>query len=117
MVDDEQDMRYALKIQLEAHHYEVLTAKDGQEGLDMARKEEPDLIVLDLMLPRVDGYKVCRMLKFDRKYKNIPIIIFTACAQADDEELGYEVGANAYMAKPFEPTKLLGKIKELLEKP
>lgn len=114
IVDDEEDMRYAVKMQLEANGYEVLTAKDGQEGLTFARKEMPDLIILDLMLPKLDGYQVCRMLKFDNKYKNIPIVIFTARAQSDDEELGYQVGADAYVAKPFDPKRLLGKIKDLL---
>jgi DNA-binding response OmpR family regulator len=113
-IDDEQDMLYVIKMQLEASHYEVLTARDGQEGLNMARKETPDLIILDIMLPKLDGYKVCRMLKFDRKYSAIPIIMLTARAQQGDEKLGYEVGADAYMPKPFEPKKLLGKIKELL---
>lgn len=115
VVDDEEDMRYAVKMQLEANGYEVLTAKDGQEGLTLARKETPDLIILDLMLPKLDGYQVCRMLKFDNKYKGIPIVIFTARAQTGDEELGYQVGADAYVAKPFEPKRLLEKIKDLLE--
>lgn len=115
MIDDEPDMIYALKMQFEASHYEVLTAQDGQEGLNLARKEMPDLIILDLMLPKLDGYKVCRMLKFDKKYNAIPIMMFTARAQQSDEQLGYEVGADAYMVKPFEPKKLLEKIKELLK--
>lgn len=117
LVDDEQDMVYAVKMQLEANGFKVLTAQDGQEGLDKARKENPDLIILDLMLPKIDGYKVCRMLKFDEKYKNIPVIIYTARAQEADEKLGYEVGANAYMTKPFDPKKLLAKINELLNNP
>lgn len=114
LVDDEQDMVYAVKMQLEAGGFRVLTAQDGQEGLDKARKENPDLIILDLMLPRIDGYKVCRMLKFDEKYKKIPVIIYTARAQEADEKLGYEVGADAYLTKPFDPKKLLAKINELL---
>lgn len=114
LVDDEQDMVYAVKMQLEASGFKVLTAQDGQEGLDKARKENPDLIILDLMLPRIDGYKICRMLKFDEKYKNIPVIIYTARAQEADEKLGYEVGADAYLTKPFDPKKLLAKINELL---
>ncbi len=114
VIDDEQDMLYAIKLQLEAYHYKVLTAQDGQEGLNIARKEAPDLVILDLMLPKLDGYKVCRLLKFDKKYSAIPIIMFTARAQQGDEKLGYEVGANAYITKPFDPKKLLGKIKELL---
>ncbi len=115
VIDDEPDMLYALKMQFEASHYEVLTAQDGQEGLNLARKEMPDLIILDLMLPKLDGYKVCRMLKFDKKYNAIPIMMFTARAQQSDEQLGYEVGADAYMAKPFEPSKLMEKIKGLLK--
>jgi DNA-binding response OmpR family regulator len=83
--------------------------------LDKARKENPDLIILDLMLPKIDGYKVCRMLKFDEKYKNIPVIIFTARAQEEDKKLGQDVGADAYLTKPFEPQALLGKIQELLQ--
>ena len=115
LVDDEKDMVYAVRLHLEANHFEVLTATDGQEALDKSRREKPDLIILDLMLPKIDGYKVCRMLKFDDKYKNIPIIMFTARAQKSDEKLGFEVGADAYLTKPFEPEMLLRKIKELLK--
>ena len=115
VVDDEQDMIYAVKLQLEARGFEVLTACDGQEGLNVARRESPDLIILDVMLPKVDGYKICRMLKFDRKYNAIPVIMFTARMQEGDRQTGYEVGADAYMAKPFEPRKLLDKINELLK--
>ena len=116
IVDDEEDILKVLRFRLEANNYEVLSASDGQEGLNKARSEKPDLIILDLMLPKLDGYKVCRMLKFDENYKAIPIIIFTARAQKKDEELGMEMGADAYIAKPFEPEVLLGKMKELLEK-
>jgi len=116
IVDDEEDILKVLRFRLEANNYEVLSASDGQEGLNKARSEKPDLIILDLMLPKLDGYKVCRMLKFDENYKTIPIILFTARAQASDKELGMEMGANAYIPKPFEPAILLGKIQELLEK-
>jgi len=116
LIEDEVDMIYALTLQLEAVHYEVLSAVDGQVGLDMARKEKPDLIVLDLMLPRMDGYKICRMLKFDEKYKKIPIIMFTARAQDQDKKLGQEVGADAYITKPFDSQVLLDKISALLKK-
>lgn len=115
VVDDEEDMLYAVKLQLEACGFEVMTARDGQEGLNVARRENPELIILDVMLPKLDGYKVCRMLKFDRKYNTIPIILFTARVQEGDQQLGYEVGADAYITKPFEPKKLLDKIKELLK--
>jgi two-component system, OmpR family, alkaline phosphatase synthesis response regulator PhoP len=116
IVDDEEDIVNVLRFRLEANNYAVLSASEGQEGLNKARAEKPDLIILDLMLPKLDGYKVCRMLKFDESYKSIPIIMFTARAQKKDEELGMEMGADAYIAKPFEPEALLDKIKELLVK-
>lgn len=116
VVDDEAQLIDMVKMRLEANGYDVITAYNGQEGLDKARRESPDLIILDLMLPKIDGYKVCRMLKFDEKYKNIPIILFTARAQQEDEKLGKEVGADAYITKPFEPQVLLEKIKQLTAK-
>lgn len=115
IVDDEQDLTSMMKVRLEAAGYETSVAYDGQEGLEKARREKPDLVILDLMLPKIDGYKVCRMLKFDEKYKNIPIIMFTARAQERNEKLGYETGADAYIIKPFESQVLLDKIKELLK--
>jgi DNA-binding response OmpR family regulator len=115
VVDDEAALVEMLAMRLEANDYIVLTAGDGQEGLEKARKEFPDLIILDLMLPKMDGYKVCRMLKFDEKFKKIPIILFTARAQESDVRLGEEVGADAYLTKPFEPVILLAKIKELIK--
>ena len=115
IVDDEGDLRNMLRFRLVAMNYEISEAVDGQEGLDKARSENPDLIILDLMLPKMDGYKVCRMLKFDEKYKHIPIIMFTARAQEKDKKIGKEMGAEAYITKPFEPEVLLSKIKELLK--
>lgn len=115
LIEDEADMVYALKLQLEAVNYEVLSAIDGQAGLDVARKEKPDLIILDLMLPKIDGFKICRMLKFDKRYSKIPIIMFTARAQNQDMKLGQEVGADAYIIKPFDAQVLLNKISALLK--
>ena len=114
IVEDEADLVEMMKLRLEATGYEVIAAYDGQEGLDKARSENPDLIILDLMLPKIDGYKVCRMLKFDENYKKIPILIFTARVQEGDKKMGMEVGADAYLTKPFEPKVLLEKIEELL---
>ena len=116
VVDDEFDMVEMLSMRLEAAGYQVISASDGQEGLNKARSEKPDLIILDLMMPKVDGYKVCRMLKFDEKYKHIPIILFSARAQETDMKLGQEVGADAYVTKPFEPDILLNKISQLLKR-
>ena len=116
LIEDEADMVYALTLQLEAMHYEVLSVMDGQSGLAMARKEKPDLIILDLMLPKMGGYKICRMLKFDEKYKKIPIIMLTAKVQDQDKKLGQEVGADAYITKPFDAQVLLDKINALFVK-
>jgi len=115
VVDDEPNIVMMVENRLKASGYEVISAGDGQEGLDKARGEKPDLIILDLMLPKLDGFKVCRMLKFDEKYKNIPVIIFTARAGQEEEKRSHETGADAYITKPFESTVLLGKIKELLK--
>lgn len=116
VVDDEAQLVDMVKMRLEANNYDVITASDGQLALERARGEKPDLIILDLMLPKIDGYKVCRMLKFDEKYKKIPIIMFTARAQESDMKRGAEVGADAYITKPFDSKLLLNKIEELISK-
>ena len=116
IVDDEPDLVEMLSVRLEANDYQVIKAYDGQDGLDKAQKEKPDLIVLDLMLPKLDGYNVCRLLKFDEKYKQIPIMLFSARTQETDMELGKEVGADAYIVKPFEASIVLAKVNELLKK-
>lgn len=116
VVDDEAQLVEMVKMRLEASGYEIIVAGDGQEALDKARQENPDLIILDLMLPKIDGYKVCRMLKFDEKYKKIPILMFSARAQEEDRRLGLQVGADDYVTKPFEPKILMGKIEALLNK-
>ena len=117
IVEDEKDMMEMLTFRLEAAGFEVIQAYDGQEGLDKAYSQNPDLILLDLMLPRVDGYKVCRELKSDVKYKRIPIAILTARATEKEKELGLECGAEAYIIKPFEPEQLMDTIKKLLGEP
>ena len=114
VVDDEEGIVKVVKMYLEHHRYEVITANDGQEGLEKAKTEKPDLIILDLMLPKINGYKVCGLLKKDSKYAKTPIVLFTAKTQEKDVKLGEEVGADAYITKPFEPEVLLSKIEELI---
>ncbi len=116
VIEDEKDLMEALALRLESNNYEVLKAYDGQEGLEKARKEKPDLIILDLMLPKMDGYKVCGLLKSDSRYSRIPIIIFTARALESDKKMGEDLGADAYITKPFDTQTLLGKIRELIAK-
>ena len=114
ITEDSPTILEILKSVLVEEGYEVIAAADGQQALNLAKTEKPDLIILDLMLPKIDGYKVCRMLKFDEKYKNIPIIMLTARTKESDEKLGKEVGADAYIKKPFEPEMMIDEIKKLL---
>ncbi|MDD5382537.1 MAG: response regulator [Candidatus Margulisbacteria bacterium] len=116
IVDDEADIIELLTVMLKGQGYSVLTAVDGQEALEKARKEKPDLIILDIMLPKIDGFKVARMLKFDESYSSIPIIMLTAKIREKDREMGMETGADFYMTKPFESGMILLKVKELLAK-
>jgi len=115
IVDDVESIVMSVKMFLERHRYEVITANDGQEGFEKAKTEQPDLIILDLMLSKMHGYKVCGLLKKDTRYAKTPIILFTAKAQEEDVKLGQEVGADAYLTKPFEPELLLSKIIELIK--
>ena len=114
IVEDEPHALETLQDRLEFEGYETITAGDGATALIKAKAEKPDLIILDIMLPRMDGYKVCGFLKADTRYNKIPIIMFTVKAQESDKKLGEEMGAQAYLTKPFEPEKLLGEISELL---
>jgi DNA-binding response OmpR family regulator len=117
IVDDEKEMVEMEAMRLAASGYEVLTAYDGESGLEIAHREKPDIILLDIMLPKMDGYLVCAKLKRDARYGKIPIILVTAVDQNYDVDLGKQVGADFYVMKPFEPKMLLAKIKELIRKP
>lgn len=115
VVEDEGLIAGMLKEVLEANRYEVLLAVDGEEGLNKARSMKPDLILLDIMLPKLDGLKICRLLKFDLNYRHIPIIMLTARAGEADREISLQSGANDFVVKPFDPQSLLAKISELLK--
>jgi DNA-binding response OmpR family regulator len=114
VVDDEPDLVRILEFGLKAAGYQVDTAADGQEGLKKARELKPDIILLDLMLPKLDGYKVCRLLKFDERYKHIPIMILSARTQEGDQNLAHEMGANRFLTKPYEFSEILEHITALL---
>lgn len=116
VVDDEVDLVETVRFSLELEGYEVLTAYNGEEALNQARKESPELILLDLMLPKLDGYKVCRLLKFDERYKHIPILMLTAKTQEKDRAIGMETGADEYITKPFDMDELMKKVKNYLNK-
>ena len=114
IVDDEPSILETVKLHLELSDYDVLAASDGMEALKIARTEKPDLILLDLMLPKIDGYKVCKMLKMDRRFKSIPIIMLTAKAGSVDEVQGYESGADAYIKKPFDLEALSSLVQDMI---
>jgi DNA-binding response OmpR family regulator len=116
IVDDEADLVETVRFPLEMEGFNVLVSYNGEDALNQARKEKPDLIILDLMLPKLDGYKVCRLLKFDEKYKHIPILMLTAKTQEKDKILGMETGADEYITKPFEMDDLMEKVKAYLNK-
>ncbi|MCH8126778.1 response regulator [candidate division KSB1 bacterium] len=107
VVDDNPQLVDLLRIRLEYSGFEVLTAFDGKEGLDKARNDNPDLIILDVMLPKMNGYKVCRLLKFDQKYKHIPIVMLSSRAKESDAAIGIQTGANEYVFKPYDQKKLI----------
>ena len=115
IVDDEPDIVETIQFMLESEGLECLAAYDGEDALLKARTENPDLILLDIMLPKMDGYKVCRLLKFDEKYKDIPIIMLTAKAQDADKLIGKETGADEYVCKPFVMDELVRMIRDRLK--
>ena len=114
LVDDESGIRESLSIRLKNSGYNVLTAKDGIDGLKKARSSNPDLIILDLMLPKMDGYKVARLLKFDQRYSHIPILILSARGQDVDKAMGKSAGADDFVIKPFNAERLLSRISRML---
>ncbi len=114
IVDDEPDLLAVLKIGLESAGYDVLTASDGEQGLALARQCAPDLMLLDLMLPRMDGYKVCRALKFDERYRQIPIFILSARSGETDRRLALELGADEFHTKPYDLSALVERVRARL---
>src|SRR5688572_33118576 len=95
--------------------YTVSTASDGVEGLEKARAEHPDIVLLDIMMPRMDGLEVTKALKSDESTKQIPIILLSAKAQASDIQAGKDIGADDYLTKPFDPLELLERVGDLLQ--
>ena len=115
IVDDEEDILNTICFRLEAEGFECITSQDGIDGLAKARQEKPDLILLDIMLPRMNGYKVSRLLKFDEKYQHIPILMITAKTQETDRITGIETGADGYITKPFEMDALIKLIRNYIK--
>ena len=116
LVEDEPEFRLALRMRLEANGYAIIEADDGIKGLDAVRQQNPDLIILDVMLPRMNGFKLARLLKYSAKYKNVPLMMLTVMSQESDWKMGRSVGADAYMTKPYQPQELLNTISTLVSR-
>ncbi|WP_407355558.1 response regulator transcription factor [Methanolobus sp. WCC5] len=116
IVDDEMDALLALKVALQAEGYNVVEAKDGHEAIVKVHSEVPDVILLDLMIPQIDGFEVCRQLKSDPIYSHIPVIMLTARGEIDDKVEGIELGADDYVTKPFNLKELKARIKMVLRR-
>jgi two-component system, OmpR family, alkaline phosphatase synthesis response regulator PhoP len=113
LVDDEPEILEICQDYLKVSGYDVITARDGVQGLSLARREKPDLMVLDLMLPEMDGLDVCRTI---RRESNVPIIMLTARVEESDKLVGLEIGADDYMTKPFSPRELVARVRVVLRR-
>lgn len=115
VIDDHPHIVEVLKRRLEAAGLQVISASDGIDGLQLAREQKPDLIILDIMLPKMNGYKLCRLLKYDARFKDIPIFMLTSRGKKMDEQTGRSTGADEYFVKPYDSQHLLAKIAEYLK--
>lgn len=116
VVEDEEDIRTLVRYNLEAEGFAVVEASDGERGLNLAAKERPALIVLDLMLPGLSGLEVCRLLRTKEETAHVPILILTARATEIDKVLGLEMGADDYVTKPFSPREFVARVKAILRR-
>jgi len=113
VVDDDKNICELLRLYLEKEGYQVVIANDGKEAVELNEKEDPELILLDIMLPQLDGWQVCREI---RKKSQVPIIMLTAKGEVFDKVLGLELGADDYIVKPFETKEVVARIKAVLRR-
>jgi DNA-binding response OmpR family regulator len=116
IADDNENIREALTYLLEDEGYKLALARDGADTLKKVREFLPDILFLDIMMPEMNGYEVCRAIKNDPKLKDTYVIMLTAKGQVAEQERGKEVGADEYIVKPFSPMEILSKIKNILDK-
>ena len=114
IIDDDLDTLRLVGLMLQRQGYQISAATNGQQGLDKAFDEDPDLILLDIMMPDMDGYEVTRRLRSNPSTTETPILMFTAKTQMNDKVIGFEVGANDYLTKPTHPSELQARVKALL---
>ncbi len=115
IIEDDKDVSSLLESRLKTEGYDIIKADNGIDGYETAKSQKPDLIITDVMLPKTDGYHLCRMLKYDDKYKSIPVMMLTAKGEDEDEVIGKGVGADCYMTKPFDGRILIEKVQRLLD--
>ena len=115
VADDEPNLREALRILFARHGFDVLVAEDGQQAIEFARKEQPDVVILDVMMPRLDGYAACRELRAHFRTRHIPIVMLTAKGTDDDKLTGLEGGANDYVTKPWHGKELVQRVRNHIE--
>ena len=116
VIDDDVAINELIKINLELHGYQVIQAHNGTEGFAKAKQEEPNLIVLDVMMPEVDGFTVAQRIRQSEKISETPIIMLTALSQLNDKVNGFDIGVDDYLTKPFEIEELLVRIRALLKR-
>jgi len=116
IVEDDRDIVEMVEYNLREEGYITVSALNGEDGINLARSEQPDLIILDIMLPVIDGFEVCRILKSDDKTSHIPIIILSAKSQETDKVVGLELGADDYVTKPFSPRELIARIRAIMRR-
>jgi len=114
IIDDDPDVLETMTAVLETRDYQVLTALSGLEGISKAGKEKPDLIIMDVLMPEVDGFTTCKMIKENKEIKNIPVILLTGTGMVGDLEKGFAAGATDFMIKPIDWDKLFLRIKKLI---
>jgi len=115
LVDDDPVNRELLRARLQHAGYEVMEACDGEEGLAVARRQRPDCVILDVMMPKIDGMTVCGLLKFDSAFRDMPVVLLTARASTEDRKMGLEAGADAFLVKPVDAAAFLSTVSSLLE--
>lgn len=114
IAEDERDIRDLITFTLRYHNYDVIATSNGEEGLELARREVPDLIIMDVRMPRMTGYEACKQIKADPALQHIPIVFLSAKGQEAEVQTGLEAGAIDYILKPFAPDQLAKRVSELL---
>lgn len=114
LADDDVSMRNLIALRLEVEGYRVVTAADGEEALQKIRQDPPALVIMDLMMPKIDGFEACRMIRFDDRFSKLPILVLSALNTQEERNRAVEAGADAVFIKPFDLNLLKVKIKELI---